>query len=76
MNDRISISPSVCHGRPVIKGTRVLVSNILAALAAGEAVETILTDYPGITRQDIAAALAFASELARFEELPEVPVTA
>jgi uncharacterized protein (DUF433 family) len=33
--DRISINPNVCHGKPVIKNTRVLVSNILADLATG-----------------------------------------
>jgi uncharacterized protein (DUF433 family) len=76
MNDRISILPTVCHGKPVIRGTRVLVSNILGALAAGEAIECILQDYPGIGRQDIAAALTFASELAQFEELPDKLVNA
>lgn len=76
MNDRISILPTVCHGRPVIRGTRVLVSNILGALAAGETVESILEDYPGITRQDVTAALTFASELAQFEELPDKLVNA
>jgi uncharacterized protein (DUF433 family) len=76
MTDRISILPNVCHGKPVIRGTRVLVSNILGALAAGESTDDILRDYPSITREDIAAALTFASELARFEELPDRLATA
>ena len=67
MNIRISISPNVCHGKPVIKGTRVLVSNILGALSAGETIEQILEDYPNITREDILAALEFGSELSTFE---------
>ena len=46
----------------------MLVSTVLGALAAGDAVETILEDYPNITRQDIQAALEFAGELSRFEE--------
>lgn len=76
MTDRISILPNVCHGKPVIRGTRVLVCNILGALAANESIDEILRDYPNITRDDIAAALTFASELARFEELPDRLVTA
>ncbi|MCB1236471.1 MAG: DUF433 domain-containing protein [Verrucomicrobiae bacterium] len=68
MNDRISITPTVCHGKPVIAGTRVLVSTLLGALAGGDTVEMLLEDYPGVTREDIAAALEFASELSDFQE--------
>lgn len=60
--------PKICHGKPVIKGTRVLVSNILGALGSGDSIEDILEDYPNITRDDVYAALSFASELANFEE--------
>ena len=67
MNPRISISPDVCHGKPVIRGTRVLVSNILGALSSGETIEQILEDYPNITREDILAALEFGSQLSNFE---------
>ncbi len=67
MKNRIHISPDICHGKPVIKGTRVLVSNILGALAAGETIEQILEDYPNITKKDIYAALQYGSELANFE---------
>lgn len=61
MNPRITMSPDVCHGKPVIKGTRVLVGNILGALAAGDSVERVLEDYPNVTGRDIRAALKFAS---------------
>jgi len=70
MNSRISINPNVCHGKPVIAGTRVLVSNILASLAAGESAAEILENYPSLTEKDIRAALEFGSELAQFESLP------
>ena len=60
----------ICHGKPIIKGTRVMVSTILGALAAGDTMEMILEDYPNIDREDIAAALAFASELSQFEDIP------
>jgi len=61
MNERLQIDPAVCHGKPVIRGTRVLVSTILGALSAGDPVERILEDYPNITREDVDAALEFAS---------------
>ena len=67
MNSRINIDPNICHGKPVIKGTRVLVSNILSALASGESIEEVLEDYPNIKKEDIYAALAFGSEATRFE---------
>lgn len=67
MTDRISIRPEVCHGKPVIEGTRVLVSTLLGALAS-DSIEEVLEDYPNVTREDIAAALSFASELSDFQE--------
>lgn len=70
MNSRIEINPNVCHGKPVVKGTRVLVCNILGALAGGDTIEAVLEDYPNITREDILASLDFAGQLSRFEEAP------
>ena len=67
MHPRISIDPNVCHGKPVIKGTRVLVSTLLGALAGGDSVDVLLEDYPNVTREDIAAALEFASELSNYQ---------
>jgi len=70
MYDRISINPNTCHGKPVIKGTRVLVSNILSSLASGESYEEIIKDYPNISKEDILAALSFSSNLSSFESYP------
>lgn len=67
MNDRIKINPNICHGKPVIKGTRVLVANILGSLASGETFDTIIEDYPNISKEDILAALSFGSLLSNFE---------
>ena len=67
MFSRITINPEICHGKPVISGTRVLVSNILASLAAGHSTDSILKDYPNINKEDIREALAFGSELSKFE---------
>lgn len=64
MNERIQINPLVCHGKPVIRGTRVLVSTILGALAGGDSIAEILEDYSNITEEDVRAALVFASPVA------------
>ncbi len=66
-DDRIEINPNICHGKPVIKNTRVLISNILADLAVGCSHEEIIRNYPNITVEDIKAALAFSSEITQFE---------
>ncbi len=76
MIDRICISPDVCHGKPAIRGTRVLVANILGSLGSGEPVEEVLADYPGLTREDIFAALQFGGELSRFEVVAPEPALA
>lgn len=67
MNSLVSINPAVCHGKPVIVGSRVLVSTILGALAAGDPVESLMEDYPGLTREDISAALEFAGEVSDYQ---------
>lgn len=69
MNVRISIDATVCHGKPIIRGTRVLVGNILASLGSGAAIEQVLEDYPNISREDVLAAIEFGGELSRFEEV-------
>ena len=70
MNDRIEINPEVCHGQPVIRGTRITVSQILGSLSGGDSFQAVLEDYPGLTLPDLSAAMSFASSLARFEESP------
>lgn len=62
MHDRIEINPHVHHGQPVIRGTRVPVTRVLAELAAGTAYEEIQRQYE-VTAEDIRAAVAFANEL-------------
>ena len=60
MNDRIVIDPEICHGKPVIRGTRTPVTVILNALAGGDTFETLEKEY-SITADDIRACIAFAS---------------
>jgi uncharacterized protein (DUF433 family) len=58
----IEVNPKVVLGKAVIKGTRITVELILEKLAAGESIETILEDYPSLTKEAILAALQFAAE--------------
>ena len=72
--DRISVDPTICHGKACIKGTRIMVSVILDNLAAGETRDRILASYPTLEKEDIEAALRYASEMAR-ERIVELPGT-
>lgn len=74
--EQIEINPLVCHGKPVIRGTRVMVATILGALSGGDTIAMVLEDYPHITYENVLAALAFASELAQFEEYSYHPTVA
>ncbi len=67
--DRVSVNPNVCHGKPCIRGTRVMVSVVLADVAASEPVESIMSGYH-IEREDVQAALFFAADLAQDRYLP------
>lgn len=72
MNDwreRIEINPEVMLGKAVIAGTRIPVEQILRKLAADMSIEAILRDYPRLTREDIQAALAYASDAVGSEEV-------
>ena len=63
--ERVTVDPTICHGRACIKGTRIMVSVILDNLAAGVSEEEILKSYPSLKSDDIHIAIAYAAELAR-----------
>ncbi|MBI5431056.1 MAG: DUF433 domain-containing protein [Nitrosomonadales bacterium] len=65
--DRIEVNPAVLVGKPIIKGTRISVELILERLADGWTMEDVLVSYPHISREDVLAALSFASELFKEE---------
>ena len=67
MNDRIVIDPRICHGKPVIRGTRMPVSLVVGSLAGGMSFEEVEQEYK-LTREDIRAALKFAGELVDEEQ--------
>jgi uncharacterized protein (DUF433 family) len=63
MNDvgRITLDPDVMGGKPCIRGLRVTVGTILGLLSAGRSEDEILSAYPYLEREDIRAALAYAT---------------
>jgi uncharacterized protein (DUF433 family) len=63
--------PQVCHGQATVRGTRILVSIVLDALADGMTEAEILAEYPTLTAEGIRAAAAYGAELAR-DEYPAV----
>ena len=65
--DRIEVNPAVLVGKPIIKGTRISVELILDRMADGWTMEDMLASYPHISREDVLAALSFASELFKEE---------
>jgi len=68
LHERISINPKICHGEPCIKGTRIMVTNILAAISEGLPMAEILHDFPGIAKEDVLACVAFANDVVREKE--------
>jgi len=62
--ERIVIDEEILAGKPVIRGTRIAVEFILDLLAAGQSESEILSNYPGLTREDVLACLSYASYLA------------
>ncbi|TMA35383.1 MAG: DUF433 domain-containing protein [Deltaproteobacteria bacterium] len=70
---RISADPAVCFGKPCIRGTRIWVSLLLDLMAGGMTEAEILEDYPGLTKDDLRAALAYSAAVAHERFIP-VPV--
>ncbi len=63
MEDRISINPEICGGRPVVSGTRITVQTVLEFLGAGDSIEEVLEEYPRLTREDVLACLRYSSRM-------------
>ncbi len=67
--NRISINTKICHGKPCIVGTRIMISVILDNLIEGLSKSEILKEYPSLQSEDIRAAIAYAALLVREEEI-------
>ena len=72
--DRIELNPRACNGKTVIRGTRIPVSVILDQIAEGESWGDILAGYPELEKEDIQAALLYASAILVHTEVKEAHV--
>jgi uncharacterized protein (DUF433 family) len=71
-HDKIEINAQICSGKPVIKGTRIVVSILIGQLAAGQSFEDLKRGYPGLTDDEIRAALEYAAVTMDKSELEEL----
>lgn len=69
MNERIVTDPNVCSGKPVIRGTRIMVRNILGLVAGGYTVDRVIQTHPELTKEDVSAALEYAAHLVGEEQI-------
>ena len=65
----IVCDPAILSGKPVVKGTRIAVAQILQYLATGMTVEELLLEFPSLTRETVEAALDFAARELEGEEV-------
>ena len=72
IDDRIVVDPAICHGKPVIRGTRTPVAIVVGSLAGGMSFEDVQREYD-LTMDDIRAALKFASDLVEQEQHHPLP---
>ncbi|NJO07874.1 MAG: DUF433 domain-containing protein [Chloroflexaceae bacterium] len=61
----ITVNPAIRSGKPIIRGLRYTVYDILSYLAAGMSVAEIVEDFPDLTPEDIQACLAYAADRER-----------
>ena len=68
-SDRITLDPSICHGKPCIRGLRYPVETLLELLAGGMTTDEILADYQDLEREDVLAALSYAARLTHVKRM-------
>jgi uncharacterized protein (DUF433 family) len=61
----ITVDPQTRFGKPIVRGTRIAVGDVLSYLAGGMTEDEILADFPQLQREDIRACLAFAADRER-----------
>lgn len=70
LEDRISIDPNICFGKPCIKGTRIPAYMVLELIEQGLTIEEIIKQcYPELTPMDIKACIHYAASILRNEEV-------
>lgn len=59
---RITIDPEICHGKPAIRHLRYPVESMLEYLAAGDAFEDLIEEFPDLERDDLRGCIEFAAQ--------------
>ncbi len=75
IDEKITVDPNVCNGKPTIRHKRITAQTILEFLSNGDTIEEILSQYPTLTREDIYSCLKFAANLMEHNYIVE-PVAA
>lgn len=65
----ITVDPQICSGKPCVKGTRILVKNVLGMIAGGYTIEQVIEAYPELTKKSISAALDYAASVIDEEKI-------
>lgn len=69
---RIVIDPNICHGKPIVRGLRYPVQNILELLASRMTHEEILDDYRDLEKEDLIACLLFAAKITEVKNISKL----
>jgi uncharacterized protein (DUF433 family) len=67
--ERITIDPEICHGKPCVRGLRYPVETILEMLSAGMTIDAILAEFEDLERDDVLAALEFATRVTQVKRI-------
>ncbi|MDQ2719335.1 MAG: DUF433 domain-containing protein [Bacteroidota bacterium] len=67
--NRINTNPLILTGKPVIRGMRISVEQILKMLSRGISHQDIINEYPLLEENDIRACLLFAASKVSNEEI-------
>ncbi len=67
--NRIEINTALMMGKPVIKGSRITVESIVEELGSCYSLEDVLQAHPRLQKEDIYAALQYASAIMRNEKI-------
>lgn len=74
--NRITIDPEICHGKPVIRGLRYPVETVLEWLGSGMTIDEIMDDYEDLERDDIYAVLSYAAHLSKVKRIQALDLVA
>jgi uncharacterized protein (DUF433 family) len=67
--ERITIDPEICHGKPCVRGLRYPVETLLEMLSAGMTTDAILAGFEDLERDDVLAALEFATRVTQVKRI-------